>query len=103
MIFLGGSMPSLARMSRWEVVSSMRCRNVPAGAFERADVQFLQVLAQQAPGAAGGGLDDPDQQQREPAEDDVGADAVLEPVIDRPQFQVVFMSRQPRSTCSNCL
>jgi len=31
MIFLGGSMPSLVRMSRWAVVSSVRCRNVPAG------------------------------------------------------------------------
>jgi hypothetical protein len=49
-------------MSRWEVVSSMRCRNVPAGAFERADVQFLQVRAQPVPGAGGGGLDDPDQE-----------------------------------------
>jgi hypothetical protein len=50
-------------------------------------VQFLKVLADAVPGAAGGGLDDPDKQQREPAEDDVGADAVFEPVMDRPQFQ----------------
>jgi hypothetical protein len=57
------------------------------GAFEGADVQFLQVLADPVPGVAGGGLDDPDQEQREPAEDDVGADAVFEPVVDRAQFQ----------------
>jgi hypothetical protein len=43
-------------------------------AFERADVQFLQVLADAVPGVGGGGLDDPDQEQGQPAEDDVGAD-----------------------------
>src|SRR4051812_42830914 len=32
------------------------------GAFEGADVEFLQVLADAVPGVAGGGLDDPDQQ-----------------------------------------
>jgi hypothetical protein len=32
------------------------------GAFEGADVEFLQVLADAVPGVAGGGLDDPDQE-----------------------------------------
>ena len=31
-------------------------------AFERADVEFLEVLAELVPRVAGGGLDDPDQE-----------------------------------------
>src|SRR4051812_39792469 len=53
------------------------------GAGEDANVQILQVLANGGPGAAGAGLDDAHQQQGEPAEQDVGADAVFEPVVDR--------------------
>ena len=34
MIFLGGSMASLARMSRWAGVSSVRWRKVPAGPWK---------------------------------------------------------------------
>src|SRR5437870_3230511 len=55
------------------------------GAFEGADVQLLELLTEPVPGVAGGGLGDPDQQQRQPAQDDVGSDAVLEPVVDRAQ------------------
>jgi hypothetical protein len=62
MIFLGGSMPSLARTSR--------CTGGELGAlpertgrpFQGADVQFLQVLANVVRGVAGGGLDDADQE-----------------------------------------
>lgn len=50
-------------------------------------VLFLQVV-EVVPGLAGGVLDDPDEQKGEPAEQDLGANAVLEPVIDRPQLQV---------------
>ena len=39
------------------------------------------------PGVAGGGLDDADEQQREPAQHDVGADALFEAVIDRAQVE----------------
>jgi hypothetical protein len=35
------------------------------------------------PGVADGGLGDADQQQGEPAEQDVGADAVLAPVVGK--------------------
>ena len=87
MIFLGGSMPSLVRMSRWAVVSSVRCRNVPAGPSKVPTCSSCRSSRMPVPGVAGGGLDDPDQEQGEPAEDDVGADAVFEPVVDRPQFQ----------------
>jgi hypothetical protein len=31
-------------------------------------------------------LGDADEQERQPAEDDVGADALFEPVVDGPQF-----------------
>src|SRR5690606_27763054 len=57
------------------------------GAFEGADVELLVVFTDAVPGVAGGGLDDADQQEREPAEDDVGADPVFEPVIDRAQLE----------------
>ena len=42
------------------------------------------------PGLAGAGLDDPDQEQREPAEHDVGADALFEAVVDRAQVEDLF-------------
>ena len=52
------------------------------GAGERAEVQALKLVAHVAPGVAGLVLDDPDQQQREPAEQDVRADAVFAAVMD---------------------
>jgi hypothetical protein len=45
------------------------------------------------PGRPGGGsacLDDAGQEQGEPAEGDVGADAVFEPVVDRAQAEDLF-------------
>src|SRR6266508_4656965 len=54
-------------------------------AGESADVEAVQVATKRRPGLAGGGLCDADQQQRQPAQDDVGADAVLEAVVDGPQ------------------
>jgi hypothetical protein len=59
-------------------------------------VQPLQHVAGAWPagGLAGGGgdagLDDSDQEQGELAQQHVGADAVLEPVIDRAQVQDLF-------------
>jgi hypothetical protein len=49
-------------------------------------VEAVELGTDGGPGAAGGGLGDPDQQQREPAEQDVSADAVFQPVVDRPQL-----------------
>src|SRR4249920_38832 len=57
------------------------------GAGEGAGVEPVEVTAHGVPGVAGAGLDDADEQQREPAEHDVGADAFLEAVIDRAQVQ----------------
>ena len=50
----------------------------PGRAGEGAHVQALQLVAGAGPGGAGAGLDDPGQEQGEPAEQDVGADAVFE-------------------------
>src|SRR5579875_2687005 len=55
------------------------------GAGEGAGVEAVELAAGAGPGDAGGGLGDADEQEGEPAEDDMGADALLEPVIDRPQ------------------
>ncbi len=41
-------------------------------------VEAVEVAADVVPGLAGGGLDDADEQQREPAEHDVGAHAFFE-------------------------
>ena len=74
------------------------------GAGEGAGLQALEFVAQAVPGVAGGGLGDADEQQGEPAQQDVGADAVFEPVVDRVAGRgSVFMSRQPRSTSRSCL
>src|SRR5215471_7882305 len=60
------------------------------GAGEGDQVQPLKVGADGRPGAVGGGLGDADEQQREPAEQDVGADAVFEAVVDRSQVDDLF-------------
>jgi hypothetical protein len=52
---------------------------------EGDQVHPVEFLTQGVPGLPGGVLDDPQQEQREPAELDVGADAVLAVVEDRPQ------------------
>jgi hypothetical protein len=54
-------------------------------AGEGADGDSLQLAAQGGPGGVAGGLGDPDQEQGEPAQDDVGAGAFLLAVVDRPQ------------------
>jgi hypothetical protein len=74
-------------MAFWLPVSAVRWRKVPAGPGEGAHVQPLQLVAHAGRGAAGGGLDQADEQQRQPAQQHVGADAVLAPVIDRPQVE----------------
>jgi hypothetical protein len=48
-------------------------------------VHPVEFVAQVAPGVAGGVLGDADEQQGEPAQLDVGADAVLAVVVDRSQ------------------
>ena len=63
---------------------------------ERDEVHTVKLVADVAPGVGGLGLGDA-QQQRQPAQLDVGLDAVLAAVIDGPRSIVDFRSRQPRS------
>jgi hypothetical protein len=72
------------------------------GAFEGADVQFLQVLADAAPGVAGG-LDDPDSSRASQQRMTWARMRSSSQWWTGRTSRVVFMSRQPRSTCSNCL
>src|SRR3954468_5255133 len=57
------------------------------GGGEGGGVERVEVVAHVVPGLAGGGLDDADEQQREPAQHDVGADALFEAVVDRAQVE----------------
>ena len=51
---------------------------------KRDEVHAVQFVAEVAPRVAGLGLGDAEEQQREPAELDVGFDAVLAAVVDGP-------------------
>src|SRR5512142_43421 len=57
------------------------------GAGEGAHVQPVQVVVQLGPAPAGGGLGQPDEQQGQPAQQHVGADAVFLAVVDRAQVE----------------
>lgn len=78
-------------------------RDPAVGGGEGDQVHPVEFVAQVAPGVAGGGLGDADEKQRQPAQLDVGVDAVLAVVEDQPQPQRALMSRQPRSTAMSCL
>jgi hypothetical protein len=76
-------------MSRWGLPGSVVCRKVPAGpvqvtACRRWSSARIRFQVQDPPG---GGLRDADQQQGEPAQQDVGAYPVLAPVVDGPQVK----------------
>jgi hypothetical protein len=53
------------------------------------------------PGGSGTGLGDPDEEQGEPAQDDVGADPLFQPAID--QAQAGTVSGLPTHTISDHL
>jgi len=55
------------------------------GAGEGAEGELGELAGDLVPGGSGGGLGDADEEQGEPAEDDVGADPLLQPVVDRAQ------------------
>ena len=59
----------------------------PGGPGEGAQVDPAEFAAHLRPGRAGGVLGDADEQQREPAQQHVGADPLFEPVAGRPQVQ----------------
>jgi hypothetical protein len=54
-------------------------------AGEGAEGEQIQLVGNLGPGAAGGGLGGADQQRGEPAQDDMGSDALLLAVADRTQ------------------
>ena len=72
-------------MSRWGLVRSVAWRKVPAGPVQVTACWRWSSAADPVPGLAGRVLGDADEQEGEPAEDDVGADAVLAPVVDGAQ------------------
>ena len=57
----------------------------PCVACEGADGDAVELAAQFWPGGAAGVLGDAGEQEGEPAEDDVGADALFLAVVDRAQ------------------
>src|SRR3990170_878458 len=57
------------------------------GAGEGAEVEALEFVAEVAPGLVGGVLGDPDEQEGEPAEEDVGADPLFLAVVDGAQLE----------------
>lgn len=73
------------------------------GPGERDGVDPSELDSDASPGHAGASLGDTDQQQGKPAEQHMGADAGFDAVIDRPQIEVDFMSRNPRSASSRFL
>ncbi len=72
-------------MLRWAGVSRVLCWTWPAEPPSVTKVDALEFVAQVAPGVAGLAFAEAHEQQREPADQDVGADALLEAVEDRAQ------------------
>ena len=60
------------------------------GAGEGAQVNAVEFAAHDRPGACGGVLGGAGEEEGEPAQQDVGADALFEPVVDRAQVQDGF-------------
>jgi hypothetical protein len=77
-------------MSRWGLVISVRWRKVPAGPVRGADVDAVELAADVRPGVPAGVLGVPGQEQGEPAEEDVGADAFFLAVVDGAQVDDLF-------------
>jgi hypothetical protein len=83
-IFFGGSILRAVQRSRSGLVGSVVWRKVPAGPVQVTACwrwNSARILFQVWPAVLG----DADEEQGEPAEDDVGADAVLAPVVDGAQ------------------
>jgi hypothetical protein len=69
----------------WPGVAVVRWAICPALVARVTRVHAVEFVADVAPGVAGGVLDHPQEQQRQPAQLDVGADAVLAVVEHRAQ------------------
>ena len=86
----GSGMSSAVCSSRWRAVSSLVWVNSPSAAAEVALADLAELGADRAPGLAGAGLGDADDHQREEADQDVGADAVVLAVEHGPQQERAF-------------
>jgi hypothetical protein len=89
MIFFGGSSPRAARTSRCGLDGSVVCRKVPAGpvqvtACRRCSWVRIRCQVQGSPAAVSATRIS---SRGQPAQQDVGADPVLAPVVDRAQVQ----------------
>ncbi len=69
----------------------------PGGPGESTQVDPAEFAAHHRPGLPGRVLGDADEQQRQPAQQDVGADPFFEPVVDGPQVQDGFHVRSERA------
>ncbi len=67
------------------------------GAGEGPGVEALELEAGLEPGRVGLGLDDADEEEGEPAEDAVGADAFFEPVVVGPQVDDLYSCHASRA------
>ena len=83
----GAAMASASRIWRWRVGERGGLLDGAVGPGEGDEVQALQFERDPPPGLAGLAFADADQQQREPADQDVRADAVLEAVKDGSQLE----------------
>ena len=75
-----------SRILCWPGVVPERCVTHPSLGLESDQVHAVELVAHVAPGVARLVLDSADEQEREPAELDVGADAVFAIVEDRTQW-----------------
>ena len=66
---------------------SVRWDHLAGGTREAPDMELVELCADGLPGLAGRVLGDPDEQHGEPAEPDVGPDAILSAVVDRAQVE----------------
>ena len=78
----GGSIRSWWRISRWRAVSSVVCAHLAGVSLEGDEVEPFELAADVAPGVVCLAFGDADEEEREPADEDVGADALLEAVED---------------------
>ena len=74
-------------MAAWPGVVCGALLDAAGGSGELAEVHAVELVAQVAPGVAAGGLGEADEQQREPAQQHVSADAPLEVVVDGAQVE----------------
>ncbi len=99
----GSGSLSAARIVFCPAVRAVRLRDLPVGGGQGDQVHAVEFLPDVAPGAVGGVLDHPQEQQGEPAQLDVSSNPILAVVEHRPQPQSALHVQPSRSTCSRLL